>query len=135
MISVVIPTYNRGLIVAETVSRLFALTPPPDAIIVVDQSREPNEALSQWHREGCIKLIRLDAPSIPHAMNEGLLVATTPVVLFLDDDIEPSTGLIAAHAGAHTSIATQAQDFRSLLCNGTGGTLSRPGKPDCATKI
>ena len=101
MITVAIPTYNRGAIVTETVQRLFALDPPPDAIIVVDQSAEPNEALAKWHGEGRIRLIRLDAPSIPRAMNEGLLAATTPVVLYLDDDVEPAPGLIAAHERAH----------------------------------
>lgn len=103
MITVAIPTYNRGAIVAETVQRLFALDPPPDAIVVVDQSAEPNEALARWHREGRIQLIRLDAPSIPRAMNEGLLAAKTPVVLYLDDDVEPAPGLIAAHERAHAS--------------------------------
>ena len=103
MITVAIPTYNRGAIVAETVQRLFALDPPPDAIVVVDQSAEPNEALARWHREGRIQLIRLDAPSIPRAMNEGLLAAKTAVVLYLDDDVEPAPGLIAAHERAHAS--------------------------------
>jgi GT2 family glycosyltransferase len=103
MITVAIPTYNRGAIVVETVERLFALDPPPDAIIVADQSRETNEPLARWHRQGRIQLIRLDAPSIPHAMNVALLAAKTPVVLFLDDDIEPSSELIAAHARAHAA--------------------------------
>jgi GT2 family glycosyltransferase len=108
VIAVAIPTYNRGAIVVETVARLFALDPPPDAIIVVDQSPGTNEPLARWHRQGRIQLIRLDAPSIPHAMNEALLAATTPVVLFLDDDIEPSSGLIAAHERAHAASETWA---------------------------
>ncbi|MEA2236563.1 MAG: hypothetical protein QOC81_1287 [Thermoanaerobaculia bacterium] len=108
MITVAIPTYNRGGIVAETVRRLFALTPPPDAIIVIDQSADENRALSQWHRQGRIQLIRLDAPSIPRAMNEGLIAAGTPVVLYLDDDVEPSPGLIAAHERPHASEETWA---------------------------
>jgi GT2 family glycosyltransferase len=108
VITVAIPTYNRGAIVAETVARLFALDPPPDAIIVVDQSAEANSALVQWHREGRIRLIRLDAPSIPRAMNEALLAAATPVVLYLDDDVEPSPGLIAAHERAHEPAETWA---------------------------
>jgi GT2 family glycosyltransferase len=108
VITVAIPTYNRGAIVVETIRRLFALTPPPDAIIVVDQSAEENKPLSQWHRQGRIRLIRLDAPSIPHAMNEALLAAATPVVLYLDDDVEPSPRLIAAHERSHASDETWA---------------------------
>jgi GT2 family glycosyltransferase len=101
MITVAIPTYNRGTIVVETVRRLFALTPPPEEIVVVDQSVEPNEQLSQWHDQGRIRLIRLDAPSIPHAMNVALQAAVTQLVLYLDDDVEPSPHLIDAHAAAH----------------------------------
>lgn len=108
MITVAIPTYNRGAIVVETIRRLFALDPPPDAIIVADQSRQPNESLRGWHDEGRIQLIRLDAPSIPRAMNEALLAATTPLVLYLDDDVEPAPGLIAAHQRAHAGAGTWA---------------------------
>jgi GT2 family glycosyltransferase len=102
MITVAIPTYNRGVIVAETVRRLLELDPPPEAIIVVDQSVEENKPLAEWHRQGRIRLIRLDKPSIPHAMNVALLAATTPVVLYVDDDVEPEPGLIAAHERAHS---------------------------------
>jgi GT2 family glycosyltransferase len=108
VITVAIPTYNRGAIVVETVRRLFALRPPPDSIIVVDQSIEANEQLAQWHAEERIRLIRLDAPSIPHAMNVALQAAVTPLVLYLDDDIEPSPQLIEAHAEAHRAHAASA---------------------------
>lgn len=101
MITVAIPTYNRGAIVAGTVRRILALEPPPEAVIVVDQSRELNADLVRLRDEQRIRLIRLDAPSIPHAMNTALLAAATPLVLFLDDDVEPSPQLIAAHAAAH----------------------------------
>jgi len=108
VITVAIPTYNRAAIVVETVCRLFALIPPPDEIIVVDQSAAENETLSEWHRQGRIRLIRLDAPSIPHAMNEALNAATSPLLLYLDDDVEPSAGLITAHERAHESSETWA---------------------------
>jgi len=108
VITVAIPTYNRGAIVVETVRRLFSLTPPPDAIVVVDQSVEENEQLARWAGEGRIRLIRLDAPSIPHAMNVALQTAATPLVLYLDDDVEPSAKLIEAHAEAHRAHAAAA---------------------------
>ena len=96
-LTVVIPTFNRPAIVVDTVRRLQALDPPPDAIIVIDQTPAKNEGLAAME----ISVLRLDAPSIPHAMNEGLLAATTPLVLFLDDDVEPAPNLIAAHRDAH----------------------------------
>lgn len=106
MITVAIPTYNRGKLVADTVAKVLTLDPPPDEIVVVDQSREENAALAQWHGEGRIRLIRLTEPSIPHAMNEALFAATTPIILFLDDDVVPSPGLVAAHERAHDDPAT-----------------------------
>src|SRR5204863_4826474 len=96
-LTVVIPTFNRPAIVVDTVRRLQALDPSPDAIIVVDQTVATNDDL----RTMTITVLRLDAPSIPHAMNEGLLAAATPLVLFLDDDVEPAPNLIAAHRDAH----------------------------------
>ena len=108
MIAVAIPTYNRGVIVVQTVERLLALDPPPDTIIVVDQSLDLNEPLARWHRQGRIQLIRLDAPSIPRAMNEALLATSATIVLYLDDDVEPSPGLIAAHVRAHAAEETWA---------------------------
>lgn len=96
-LTVVIPTFNRPAIVADTVQRLLRLDPPPDGIIVVDQTPAKNEALAAMP----ITVIRLDAPSIPHAMNVGMLAAATPLVLFLDDDVEPAANLVAAHRDAH----------------------------------
>jgi GT2 family glycosyltransferase len=101
MITAAIPTYMRGEIAAVTVQRLFALTPPPDAILVIDRSPVSHPDLVRWSDEGHIRLIRLDAPSIPKAMNAALLAAATPLVLFLDDDIEPSPSLVGAHVSAH----------------------------------
>ena len=66
-LTVVIPTYNRPGIVVDTVRRLQALDPPPDGIIVVDQTPTTNEELRTTNAQ----VIRLDAPSIPHAMNVG----------------------------------------------------------------
>jgi GT2 family glycosyltransferase len=108
VITVAIPTYNRGALVVQTLEKLFVLQPPPEKIVVVDQSREENEVLAGWHGQGRIRLIRLSAPSIPHAMNEALLAAVTPLVLYLDDDVDPSPGLIAAHEQAHTRPGTWA---------------------------
>jgi GT2 family glycosyltransferase len=43
----------------------------------------------------------LARPSIPAAMNAGLIAARSPVVLFLDDDVVPEAGLLEAHRAAH----------------------------------
>jgi GT2 family glycosyltransferase len=100
-LTIAIPTYNRPAIVVETVRRLLGLEPPASAIIVVDQTAAATPELARWHEEGTIRWVRLAKPSIPHAMNTALLTATTPLVLFLDDDVEPSPGIVKAHHEAH----------------------------------
>jgi len=106
MITIAIPTYNRGAILVETIARLLAVEPRAEEIIIADQTREHpadvTASLERWSRDGAIRWLRLPEPSIPHAMNEALLAATTPLVLFLDDDIVPDRNLAGAHVQAHT---------------------------------
>ncbi|HUP61189.1 MAG TPA: glycosyltransferase [Thermoanaerobaculia bacterium] len=106
MITIAIPTYNRGAILVETIARLLELQPRADAIVIADQTREHprdvHDALERWSRDGTIQWLRLDEPSIPHAMNEALVVASTSLVLFLDDDLIPDKNLAAAHIDAHS---------------------------------
>ena len=105
MLTIAIPTYNRGAILVETVDRLLTLDQRADAILVVDQTGahppEIEARLASWHRGGAIRWIRLDEPSIPRAMNDALVAAQTPLVLFLDDDIIPDPRLVVAHRKAH----------------------------------
>lgn len=111
-VTIAIPTYNRGEILLQTIERLRALEPVADEILAVDQTlaHPPHveQALQELAQRGAIRLIRLAAPSIPHAMNEALLAARTAFVLFLDDDVEPSSGLVAAHRAAFRDDATAA---------------------------
>jgi GT2 family glycosyltransferase len=91
---------------------LLALPDPPDAILIADQTIEhPAEVeaqLSRWSDTGAIRWLRLDQPSIPRAMNKALLTATTDLILFLDDDIEPSPELIVQHRESHSDAAVWA---------------------------
>jgi len=103
--TIAIPTYNRGAILVATIERLLALTPRASEIVIVDQTLSHDAAvtskLEAWSRDGTIRWIRLTEPSIPHAMNEALTTATSELVLFLDDDVEPSSAIVAEHEQAH----------------------------------
>ena len=72
---------------------------------MVDQTElhlaETESALASLQSQGRIRWLRLERPSIPTAMNQGLLAARTEIVLFLDDDIRPDADLITAHLAAH----------------------------------
>jgi GT2 family glycosyltransferase len=103
--SVVIPTYRRGAVLIETLLYLFRLDPAPGEILVVDQTEAPDPesaaALERLEREGKIRRIACDPPSIPRAMNRGLREAQGDVVLFCDDDIVPEPDLVERHGQAH----------------------------------
>lgn len=106
-LTIAIPTYNRGAILVETIARLLALEPRADAIVIADQTKthppEVAQRLKAWHDAGAIRWLRLDAPSIPRSMNDALVAAATPLVLFFDDDVIPATDIVQAHVSAHAN--------------------------------
>lgn len=103
-LSIVIPTFERGLDVLRSLEFLLGAPDPADEILVVDQtpSHAPDVELRLTSLAACgvIRWIRLAEPSIPHAMNVGLSAAVGDCVLFLDDDITPDVGLLATHRRA-----------------------------------
>ena len=104
-ISIAIPTLGREEVLVSTIEALLALTPRAAEVLVLDQTPAHAEAtaaaLEAWDRQGRIRWIRLAEPSIPAAMNRGLVEASQDIVLFLDDDVVPFPELVAAHSGAH----------------------------------
>jgi len=107
MLSVIIPTYNRERVLLDTIDYLLGLDLAPDEIVIVDQTpqhlAETQQALDALVVNNAIRVIRSETPSIPKAMNRGLVEARGDLVLFLDDDIAPEPSLIAAHLAAHTA--------------------------------
>jgi glycosyltransferase involved in cell wall biosynthesis len=104
-LSVVIPSYDRHEVLVDSIGSLLPLLAAGDELIVVDQTPEHPASvagrLRAWNEAGEIRWIRRDQPSIPQAMNAGLVAAAGDVVLFLDDDIRPDEQLLEAHRQAH----------------------------------
>ena len=101
-LSVVIPSYNRSSVLLNTIQQLLDQSVSPLEIVVVDQTRYANscphaKTLSTLREQGKIRWLRQSEPSIPKAMNMGLLEAKGNRVLFLDDDIEVDKNFIAHH--------------------------------------
>lgn len=101
-ISVVIPSYQRAEIVLNTIQLLLGQVVRADEILIVDQTdyvdSDPFAAqLKQLDKDGKIRWIRLDTPSIPLAMNTGLVNAKSDFVLFLDDDSSFKSTLIETY--------------------------------------
>lgn len=105
LITVAIPTYRREGVLLDTLRDLLALARGPAEILVLDQTERhapaTDQQLAALHAAGRIRWLRLNVPSIPQAMNRGLLEATHDIVLFLDDDIRPEADLLSAHLDAH----------------------------------
>lgn len=104
-LTVAIPTYRREQVLIDTLHHLLALPSPPAEILVLDQTERHEAAttqqLTELHAKGDIRWIRLTEPSIPKAMNQGLLLASHELVLFVDDDIIPEPELLSVHLEVH----------------------------------
>ncbi len=104
-LTIAIPTYCREQVLLETIHHLLSLDGPTIEILVLDQSTshtpEVQIELSKLHALGQIRLTKLNEPSIPKAMNRGLVEARHDLVLFVDDDVIPEANFIRAHLAAH----------------------------------
>ena len=130
-ISIIIPTYQREQVLIDTLTYLLALSSRATEIIIVDQTYQHEPEIEQQLRElqeqGKIRLIRLSHPSIPYAMNEGLLAAKCEIVLYLDDDIIPEPEIVAAHWHAH-------QEYKDVIVAGRVIQPWEEGQEILATK-
>jgi glycosyltransferase involved in cell wall biosynthesis len=106
-LTVIVPTFRREQVLVDTLTDLLSLNQAPTEILVLDQTEkhepETNEFLTTQAGLGKIRWLRLHEPSIPKAMNRGLLEASQDIVLFVDDDIRPEPDLLKAHLSAHAN--------------------------------
>jgi GT2 family glycosyltransferase len=100
-VCVAIPTYNREQVLIDTLEQVRAQDPPADEIVVVDQTleheRETDEYLTRADKEGRIRWVKQQPPSLPGARNRVLRETQCEVVIFIDDDVKLSQGFIGHH--------------------------------------
>lgn len=114
LVSVVIPTYNRGRCLARALGALAAVDPPEggfDVVVVDDGSDDAHE------REYAAALARLPAARVIRqanagpaaARNQGIAATEGALVAFLDDDCLPTpnwlTELVAPLVGGDETLA------------------------------
>lgn len=95
-LSVIIPAYDRLVLIRETIDSVLAQTVPPREIIVVD-----NGPLAEEHRRlvdtygGRVRYLRSEPRGVIHARNAGIRHASSRWIVFLDDDDLWSPGFLA----------------------------------------
>lgn len=93
IVSIIIPVWNSGLILAETVNSVSE-TVPYEIIIVDDGSTDPItlKTINQFKDNPKIKIIHQPNSGTTSARNAGVKISTGDYLLFLDSDdlIEPN---------------------------------------------
>jgi GT2 family glycosyltransferase len=103
-ISCVIPTFNRGKVLVESIEMLMDQTHKAHEIIIVDQSTdvpvEVAERLERWAEASAIRWIKQAEPNASMARNRGALASTGDIIVILDDDIAVERNFIRSYATA-----------------------------------
>jgi glycosyltransferase involved in cell wall biosynthesis/peptidoglycan/xylan/chitin deacetylase (PgdA/CDA1 family) len=102
--SIVIPTYQRRDVVLQSVRALEAQesTIPFEVIVVVDGSRDGTAAaLKQIEPPFLLTVLEQQNRGAAVARNSGAALARGEILLFLDDDMEASPGLLEEHERCH----------------------------------
>ncbi len=89
-VAVVVPCFNAGAVIAETIASLQDQSLPPAEIIIVDDcSTDPDthHALQALGRQTNVRVLHQDSNRGPGAArNAGVVATTSPNILFLDSD-------------------------------------------------
>jgi len=126
-VSVVIPTYNRGEILCQTMAMALAQDYSDFEVIVVDQTPEPPEVVRAYvEAEGeRLRYVHRQVPNLPAARNAGVRMARGEIIVFIDDDVVIGPRYVASHVARYGDPS---------LGGVTGITLS-PGDDDEAAVL
>ena len=104
-VSVIIPTFNRKDRLAIVLGGLDRQTAPSEEfeVVIVDDgsSDGTTEWISAQRRGYAIRGIRQANGGPARARNAAIAVAEGPLLLFIDDDVEPTPPLVEEHLASH----------------------------------
>lgn len=105
-VSVVVPTYNRRARLARVLGGFDRQTVPPsifELVIVDDGSKDDTQSwlAANTARSYAVQTLRQENGGPARARNAGVAAATGELILFIDDDVEPTPELIAEHLRFH----------------------------------
>ncbi|HLH29962.1 MAG TPA: glycosyltransferase, partial [Terriglobia bacterium] len=105
-VSVVIPTWNRAGLVAQTIEKIEHQTLPRDLyeVLVIDNKStdDTQSVLKQKSRSyPNLKIFSQSKKGAAATRNVGIQKASGEIILFIDDDIQAEPNLIEAHWNYH----------------------------------
>lgn len=111
IISVIIPTHNRSTSLRRMLDALNSQTytlQQVEVIVVADGCTDGTaEMLRHYSAQFTLRFIEQSSQGPAVARNYGATFATGQLLLFLDDDIEPTKSLVEAHVCAHQNRSSQ----------------------------
>jgi glycosyltransferase involved in cell wall biosynthesis len=121
LVSVVVPTYNRARVIAETLDSILAQTYPHLEVVVVDDgSTDDTEAVVAPYRDR-VTYLRQQNQGLAGARNLGFQTSTGDYVAWLDsDDLwnRDKLALQVAVLDRHPEVAVVASDFSAFDVDG-----------------
>jgi len=93
-VSVLIPTFNRGRLIADTIDAVLGQTRPPDEVLVIDDGSTDDTAEVVARYAGQVSYVRQNNAGKAVALNRGLAAITGDAVWICDDDDIPLPGTL-----------------------------------------
>jgi|tagenome__1003787_1003787.scaffolds.fasta_scaffold20963980_3 GT2 family glycosyltransferase len=102
-VSVIIPTHNRREMLEDLLRSLRSQTYPVtnlEIVICADDCRDGTASMLKEEDPLLVTVLELPGVGPAEARNAGARMARAPLLVFLDDDVLPTPGLIEAHVRA-----------------------------------
>lgn len=107
-VSVITPTHNRSRSLRRLLDALCSQSYAPqlfEVVVVADGCSDDTVAmLRSYQAPYALRIITQPALGAAEARNVGARKARAPLLLFVDDDVEPTPHWIAAHVRAHDTM-------------------------------